>query len=93
MVIVARAVTFAEENFHALRHVDTHEVVEPSDHRSDSGKCDRLRDSMVAEVALAEGGNLEVKLDNKRAVEPLPCNMSKIPSDRFGATSPQRYRE
>ena len=76
MVIVARAVTFAEENFHALRHVDTHKVVEPSDHGSDSGQCDCLRDSMVAEVALAEGGDFEIELDDEGSIKTLCCRVS-----------------
>ena len=71
MVVVARAIAFAEEDGHALGHVDAHEMVEPADHGGDRRKRDRLGDGVVLEVALTECSDLEVELDHEGTVETL----------------------
>lgn len=72
MVVVARAVTFTEENFHALRHVDTHEVVEPPDHGRDDGQRHGFRNAVFAQVPATEFRYLEVELHHEGAIETLP---------------------
>lgn len=86
MVIVACAIAFAEKDFHALRHVYTHESIEPSNHGGNGGKRDRFRDSVVAQVPFAERSDLEVESHNECAVETLVCNVSSVIQERRRTT-------
>ena len=82
MIEIAGTITLPKEDFHALCHVNTEEVVEPSNHRGDSGEYDGLRDSMFSEVTLPERCDLEVELDDKRTIQTLQFNDSQTGSVR-----------
>ena len=78
VVVALHSLTLAEENRHALRHVDAYEVIEPTDHRGDGGKRDGFSDGVIAQVAFSNGCDLEVELHDESAIEPLSCNVSEL---------------
>ena len=71
MIEIAGTIALPEEDFHALCHVNTEEVVEPSNHRGDSSQYDGLRDGVFSKVTLPERCDLEVELDDKRTIQTL----------------------
>ena len=71
MIKITCAITLAEENLHAFSHVDPQEVIEPADHRGDSGKRDCFCNCVLPEVALAEGGDFEIELDDEGTIQSL----------------------
>ena len=48
VIEVARAITFFEKNSHTFRHVDAHEMVEPSNHGGYGGERNGFSDSVSA---------------------------------------------
>jgi hypothetical protein len=65
MFKVTPVFTLAEEDGHALCHVDSQKSIKISDHGSQSGYGHRLRNAMLAKVFSTERGYLHVELDHK----------------------------
>lgn len=65
------SLALAEENRHALRHIDPDETVEVPDHRGDSCQDDGLRDREAVEVLPSEGRYLQVEFHDQSTVQTL----------------------
>jgi hypothetical protein len=71
VIDVPAIVALAEEDRHALRHVDAQKLVRVPDHRGHSREHDRLRHAVLGEELPPERRNLEVEFHDKGAVESL----------------------
>lgn len=71
VVVVAAALALLEQDRHALGHVDPEEVVEVRHERGRAREDDSLGDAVARQVFAPERGDLQVVLDDERAVQSL----------------------
>jgi hypothetical protein len=67
-VLVTSALTLSEQDFHALRHIDSEKPVEIPHHGSKRCERDCLEHTVIFQVFPAEGSHLQVELDDKDPV-------------------------
>ena len=70
-VVTPHPLALAEENRHALRHVDPDETIEVPDHGSDSCQDHGFRDREVVEVLPSEDRYLQIEFHNQSTVQTL----------------------
>ena len=71
IVVAFHSLALAEENRHALRHVDPDETIEVPDHGSDSRQDHGFRDREVVEVLPSEDRYLQIEFHNQSTVQTL----------------------
>jgi hypothetical protein len=70
VLVVSFAITRLEENVEHLVHVDAEEAVRKADCCGEQRQDDRLADGMRRQMLASESGDLQVELDDERAVQP-----------------------
>ena len=68
MFKVTSVFTLAEEDGHALRHINSQKSIKISDHGSQSGYGHHLRNAMLAEMFSTERRYLHMELDHKGTI-------------------------
>lgn len=71
VLVVASSLALLEQDLQRLRHVDPQEPVQVPNDGGDGRESDGLCDAVLSEVLAAEGGDLQVELDDEGAVETL----------------------